>query len=83
MKVNFVNITAEPEYTMSYIARVSNPNNQQNSQVATVELGSGLQSITLFALVRPFCRSPIFIVAFLKDGTSSKPEEEFPTTTST
>ena len=34
MKVNFVNITAEPEYTMSYIARVSNPNNQQNEDYA-------------------------------------------------
>ena len=34
MKVNFVNITADPEYTMSYIARVSNPNNQQNEDYA-------------------------------------------------
>ena len=34
MKVNFVNITANPEYTMSYIARVSNPNNQQNEDYA-------------------------------------------------
>ena len=34
MKVNFVNITAEPEYTMSYIARVSNPNNQKNEDYA-------------------------------------------------
>ena len=34
MKVIFVNITAEPEYTMSYIARVSNPNNQQNEDYA-------------------------------------------------
>ena len=34
MKVSIVNITAEPEYTMSYIARVSNPNNQQNEDYA-------------------------------------------------
>ena len=30
MKVSFVNITAEPEQTMAYIARVSIPNNQDN-----------------------------------------------------
>ena len=34
MKVSFVNITAEPEYTMSYIARVSNPDNQDNEDYA-------------------------------------------------
>ena len=34
MKVNFVNITADPEQTMAYIARVSNPNNQDNENYA-------------------------------------------------
>ena len=34
MKVSFVNITAEPEQTMAYIARVSNPNNQDNENYA-------------------------------------------------
>ena len=34
MKVNFVNITADPEQTMAYIARVSNPNNQGNENYA-------------------------------------------------
>ena len=34
MKVSFVNITAEPEQTMAYIARVSNPNNQENENYA-------------------------------------------------
>ena len=34
MKVSFVNITAEPEQTMAYIARVSNPNNQDNDNYA-------------------------------------------------
>ena len=28
MKVSFVNITANPEQTMAYIARVSNPNKE-------------------------------------------------------
>ena len=30
----FVNITANPEQTMAYIARVSNPNNQDNENYA-------------------------------------------------
>jgi len=34
MKVSFVNITANPEQTMAYIARVSNPNNQDNENYA-------------------------------------------------
>ena len=34
MKVSFVNITAEPEQTMAYIARVSNPSNQSNENYA-------------------------------------------------
>ena len=34
MKVSFVNITAEPEQTMAYIARVSNPSNQGNENYA-------------------------------------------------
>jgi len=34
MKVSFVNITADPEQTMAYIARVSNPNNQDNENYA-------------------------------------------------
>ena len=34
MKVNFVNITADPEQTMAYIARVSNPSNQGNENYA-------------------------------------------------
>ena len=34
MKVSFVNITAEPEQTMAYIARVSNPSNQNNDNYA-------------------------------------------------
>ena len=34
MKVSFVNITADPEQTMAYIARVSNPNNQNNENYA-------------------------------------------------
>ena len=34
MKVSFVNITAEPEQTMAYIARVSNPSNQDNDKYA-------------------------------------------------
>ena len=34
MKVSFVNITAEPEQTMAYIARVSNPSNQNNENYA-------------------------------------------------
>ena len=34
MKVSFVNITADPEQTMAYIARVSNPNNQGNDNYA-------------------------------------------------
>ena len=34
MKVNFVNITADPEQTMAYIARVSNPSNQNNENYA-------------------------------------------------
>ena len=34
MKVSFVNITADPEQTMAYIARVSNPSNQNNENYA-------------------------------------------------
>ena len=34
MKVSFVNITADPEATMAYIARVSNPSNQKNENYA-------------------------------------------------
>ena len=34
MKVSFVNITADPEQTMAYIARVSNPSNQDNENYA-------------------------------------------------
>ena len=34
MKVSFVNITADPEQTMAYIARVSNPSNQGNENYA-------------------------------------------------
>ena len=34
MKVSFVNITDEPEQTMAYIARESNPNNQDNENYA-------------------------------------------------
>ena len=34
MKVSFVNITANPEQTMAYIARVSNPSNQGNENYA-------------------------------------------------
>jgi len=34
MKVSFVNITADPEQTMAYIARVSNPSNQSNENYA-------------------------------------------------
>ena len=34
MKVSFVNITANPEQTMAYIARVSNPSNQDNENYA-------------------------------------------------
>ena len=34
MKVSFVNITADPEQTMAYIARVSNPSNQNNDNYA-------------------------------------------------
>ena len=34
MKVSFVNITANPEQTMAYIARVSNPSNQNNENYA-------------------------------------------------
>ena len=34
MKVSFVNITADPEQTMAYIARVSNPSNQDNENFA-------------------------------------------------
>ena len=34
MRVNFVNITADPEATMAYIARVSNPSNQNNENYA-------------------------------------------------
>ena len=34
MKVSFVNITADPEATMAYIARVSNPSNQNNDNYA-------------------------------------------------
>ena len=34
MKVSFVNITADPEATMAYIARVSNPSNQNNENYA-------------------------------------------------
>ena len=34
MKVSFVSITANPEQTMAYIARVSNPNNQDNENYA-------------------------------------------------
>ena len=34
MKVSFVNITADPEQTMAYIARVSNPSNQDNDNYA-------------------------------------------------
>ena len=34
MKVSFVNITADPEKTMAYIARVSNPSNQKNENYA-------------------------------------------------
>ena len=34
MKVSFVNITAAPEETMAYIARVSNPSNQNNENYA-------------------------------------------------
>ena len=34
MKVSFVNITANPEQTMAYIARVSNPSNQDNDNYA-------------------------------------------------
>ena len=34
MKVSFVNITADPEQTMAYIARVSNPSNQDNQNYA-------------------------------------------------
>ena len=34
MKVSFVNITANPEQTMAYIARVSNPSNQDNENFA-------------------------------------------------
>ena len=34
MKVSFVNITADPEQTMAYIARVSNPRNQNNENYA-------------------------------------------------
>ena len=34
MKVSFVNITADPEKTMAYIARVSNPGNQNNENYA-------------------------------------------------
>ena len=37
----------------------------------------------LFALIRPLCRSPIFIVPFLKEGTSIRPLEELPITPST
>ena len=34
MKVSFVNITADPEQTMAYIARESNPSNQNNENYA-------------------------------------------------
>ena len=34
MRVSFVNITADPEATMAYIARVSNPSNQKNENYA-------------------------------------------------
>ena len=34
MRVSFVNITADPEQTMAYIARVSNPSNQNNENYA-------------------------------------------------
>ena len=43
----------------------------------------GSQSITLEALILPFCLSPIFIVPILKLGASAKPLELFPTTAST
>ena len=43
----------------------------------------GSQSITLSALILPFCLSPIFIVAILKLGASANPLELLPTTAST
>ena len=43
----------------------------------------GSQSMTLFALILPFCLSPTFMVPILNVGASVKPLEEFPTTPST
>jgi len=36
------------------------------------------ESITLFPWVLPFCLFPIFNVGTFNDGTSIKPEDEFP-----
>ena len=43
----------------------------------------GLQSITLFAFKRPFCRSPILMVPIPNEGASVNPLDEFPMTAST